>query len=104
MSNKYPYVLRGGAMATLAALLSACAVHAPLKPLPDAQTAGGMASVVTDAPAGEWPREQWWRQLGDEQLSALVEEGLKNNPDMDAAMARIQAAPSTYEPPRTTWA
>src|SRR5690606_26286637 len=67
--------------------------HAPLQPLPEAREAASLSALMeTQAQQGAWPQAQWWQQLGDPQLTALVEEGLENNPDMDAAMARIEAA------------
>lgn len=80
-------------LAAAAATLSACTAHAPIKPLPDAANAPLAFERSADGmTGGEWPQSQWWKQLGDEQLSALVAEGLQANPDMQAALARIEAA------------
>lgn len=44
------------------------------------------------APAGEWPSEQWWRAYGDAQLDALIDEALRDSPDIAAASARLRRA------------
>lgn len=42
--------------------------------------------------AGPWPDANWWEWFEDPQLSALIEEGLKNSPDLKAAEARLQVS------------
>lgn len=37
-------------------------------------------------------RVDWWREFGDPRLDALVERGLQNNPNLQAAAARLEAA------------
>ena len=39
-----------------------------------------------------WPPDQWWRLAGDPQLTALIEEGLANAPQVAVAVARIRRA------------
>ena len=39
-----------------------------------------------------WPAQDWWVSYGDPQLSALIEEALKNNPSLDQAQARARQA------------
>ncbi|MEO8747248.1 MAG: efflux transporter outer membrane subunit [Rhodanobacter sp.] len=39
-----------------------------------------------------WPAADWWKQLGDAQLDALIAEALQNNPGLAAADARSRAA------------
>lgn len=39
-----------------------------------------------------WPVEAWWQSLGDPQLNALIEEGLRGSPDAIAAAARFRRA------------
>lgn len=41
---------------------------------------------------GHWPSTQWAKQFGDPQLTALINEALVNNPDLQAAKARITQA------------
>lgn len=39
-----------------------------------------------------WPAQDWWVGYGDPQLTALIEEALKNNPSLDQAQARAKQA------------
>lgn len=41
---------------------------------------------------GHWPTTDWAKQFGDPQLVALINEALANNPDLQAAKARIAQA------------
>lgn len=61
---------------------------------PVMQTASSIGSEQTLAARGEtdWPPDQWWRLAGDPQLTALIEEGLANSPQVAVAMARIRRA------------
>src|SRR5262245_8552147 len=73
--------------------LPGCTVHAPLKSFPD--TAGdslAFARSVQGSSTAAWPDREWWTTFGDAQLSTLIKEGLAGNPDMDAALARLNAA------------
>jgi NodT family efflux transporter outer membrane factor (OMF) lipoprotein len=42
--------------------------------------------------AAAWPRRDWWKNLGDPQLDGLVNEALRDSPDMQVAMARTHQA------------
>jgi NodT family efflux transporter outer membrane factor (OMF) lipoprotein len=71
----------------VAGLLAGCATTAPptRAPVP-------MAAAFT-APAGSLDPERWWQaRLADPSLAALVEAGLKDAPNLAAAMARVEAA------------
>ncbi|WP_430391924.1 efflux transporter outer membrane subunit [Dyella sp. 20L07] len=48
-------------------------------------------SSVKVSPAA-WPAEDWWTGLGDPQLSALISEALKDNPNLAVADARARQA------------
>lgn len=39
-----------------------------------------------------WPTDHWWERYHDEQLNQLITKGLKNNPGLAAAKARLDAA------------
>lgn len=79
----------------LAALLAAaCAPVPKLGPQP---TPRGPETVAAEqslqaSPGAAWPGDLWWRALGDPQLDALVDEGLRNSPDVAAAAARFRRA------------
>jgi NodT family efflux transporter outer membrane factor (OMF) lipoprotein len=44
------------------------------------------------APPAPWPSDRWWRNYKDPQLTALIEEGLANAPDMRVAADRFARA------------
>ena len=58
-----------------------------LKPVAAYQASSSFA-----APVSAWPDDQWWRGYRDKQLDALIEEALRDSPDMAAAAARLRRA------------
>jgi NodT family efflux transporter outer membrane factor (OMF) lipoprotein len=58
------------------------------------QTADTIEASQSFAARGNtaWPPDQWWRLAGDPQLTALIEEGLANSPQVAAAVARVRRA------------
>lgn len=48
-------------------------------------------SGVTVSPAA-WPQKSWWKRLGDGQLDGLIDEALRDSPDMQIASARAHQA------------
>ena len=58
-----------------------------LRPASDYQTANSFA-----APGGTWPAERWWEGYGDAQLTELIDEALRDSPDLAAASARVRQA------------
>ena len=60
---------------------------AVFKPAASYQTQQSFAAAET-----AWPAERWWASYGDPQLDALVDEALKDSPDMLAAEARLRRA------------
>ncbi|MCK9815630.1 efflux transporter outer membrane subunit [Pseudomonas sp. MAFF 302046] len=58
--------------------------------------AGQSLSGVTLSPAA-WPKSDWWKSLGDPQLDGLIQEALRDSPDMQIASARAhQASAAAY--------
>lgn len=47
--------------------------------------------------AAEWPKGQWWKTYGDEQLNALIDEALRDSPDMALAVARLHKAQASSD-------
>lgn len=79
-----------------ALILSGCVTSRGLDPqgqLTDPTTlhADRTLSKVAVSPAG-WPTADWWTGLGDSQLTSLIEEALKDNPDLATADARVRQA------------
>ncbi|OOG49848.1 efflux transporter outer membrane subunit [Rhodanobacter sp. C01] len=76
--------------------LAGCATSRGLHPdnqLTDPQhlATGHTLADVKLTPAA-WPTQDWWVGLGDPQLSALIDEALKNNPGLAAADAAARLA------------
>lgn len=44
------------------------------------------------ATAVAWPQERWWKTYGDPQLDALIEEALRDSPNLAVAQARLRQA------------
>jgi NodT family efflux transporter outer membrane factor (OMF) lipoprotein len=57
------------------------------KPASDYQTSSSLSGTVS-----AWPAERWWQAYGDQQLDALIDEALRDSPDMAAASARLHRA------------
>ncbi|MFT4514011.1 MAG: multidrug efflux system outer membrane protein [Planctomycetota bacterium] len=85
-----------------ASLLCACAGDPPPRidddlgiAVPAAWSNGAATNKPDDAQA-EPLRIDWWRDFGDERLDTLIASGLANNPNMQAVMARLQAAAAAH--------
>ena len=50
------------------------------------------SSVSFTAQAAAWPDDHWWRNYGDPQLDALIEEALRDSPNLAVAQARLRQA------------
>jgi NodT family efflux transporter outer membrane factor (OMF) lipoprotein len=74
-------------------LASGCAQIPQLDPPPAMKKVEELGSSSSFAvPVAPWPSDQWWHVYGDTQLNALIDEALKNAPDLDLAQARLKAA------------
>lgn len=93
-----------GAVAALG-LLGGCAAVPDLGPKSGLRAAQAtdltLPAETSTAPAAplsqpvadpDWPTQDWWKGLGDAQLSALIEEGLQGAPSLAIADARLRAA------------
>ena len=69
------------------ALLPSMDQPSRLKTAADYQT-----SASFSAPVNDWPSDRWWRSYGDPQLDTLIEEALRDSPDMATANARLLSA------------
>jgi len=91
-----PYSFKSISLAVpIAALLaSGCAPVPNLGPKPvprGPETIAAQQSLPTSASA-PWPGDGWWHDLGDRQLDGLIDEGLRDSPDVAAAAARFRRA------------
>jgi NodT family efflux transporter outer membrane factor (OMF) lipoprotein len=81
---------RASLCAVLAGCLpTGCSLHSVDESVRPAVSGGEAFSVSVDGVALE---HRWWRALGDERLTALVEEALSGNLDMQRARLRIDQA------------
>src|SRR5687768_14956443 len=79
----------------LAVWVAACVVAQPPSPavhLADALQKAPMAQAWAASPGGGPVANDWIQTFGDPQLKMLVDEGLRNNLDLQAAAARVDAA------------
>lgn len=78
---------------SVALLAAGCAAVPNLGPAPMPLAADRIAaSGSLPAQGAAWPDDQWWRAFDDPQLTALIEEGLRNSPDVAAAVGRFRRA------------
>jgi NodT family efflux transporter outer membrane factor (OMF) lipoprotein len=89
----------GGLVAMIAVVSGAvCACAPQLGPMATLRPATDYAATRSfDAPAADWPRDQWWKSYADPQLDGLIEEALRNAPDLKAAHARLLTAQAQLE-------
>ncbi|MFT4172535.1 MAG: efflux transporter outer membrane subunit [Rhodocyclaceae bacterium] len=77
-------------------LLAGCANMKGLAPegqLTDAAALeSGKSLAGTPLSPAAWPAADWWRQLGDAQMDAVINEALLGNPDLAAVDARVRLA------------
>lgn len=76
--------------------LAGCASYKGLQPESQRLEAQHLqaAASLRDIPlsAAAWPRDDWWKGLGDAQLDQLITEALHDSPDMQIASARAHQA------------
>jgi NodT family efflux transporter outer membrane factor (OMF) lipoprotein len=82
--------------ALFAMSLAGCASMHGLQPQGELTQPDGLASRhslagVKLTPAA-WPRNDWWKTLGDPQLDALIDEALAGNPTLSSVDARVRVA------------
>ncbi|WP_298194781.1 efflux transporter outer membrane subunit [Novosphingobium sp.] len=83
-----------------AVLLAGCAALAGCATMPDLGTRPALRDPATlgtvpasaEAAPGAWPGDGWWKDYGDPQLAALIEEALAGSPTLAAADARARKA------------
>lgn len=84
---------RSGPVLMLSLMLGACAVPPPMTGAPALRSPATVAAASLDGPdGGAWPEESWWRDYGDTQLTALIEQAIKDSPTVAQAAARLRSA------------
>lgn len=77
----------------LALALGGCAQFSELGPRAEPKTIADYQSAQTLAgTAAAWPEDTWWKNYGDQQLNALIDEALRGAPSLAAAQARLLKA------------
>ncbi len=77
----------------LALGLAGCAQFPSLDALSAFKPASGYQTQASfTGPQVAWPEEGWWKAYGDKQLDGLIDEALRDSPDMSAAAARVRRA------------
>ncbi|HEX7156201.1 MAG TPA: TolC family protein, partial [Burkholderiaceae bacterium] len=83
----------GVLLATALSALGGCAQMPNLGPAPAIKPVEVLGSAESFAAAEQaWPGDQWWRAYGDPQLDALIDEALRDAPDLRLAQARLSGA------------
>lgn len=96
-SRATPSLLAVGGISLLVGL-GGCAqfpaldAFAVLKPASGYETSSSFSGHAT-----AWPEEHWWQAYGDQQLDALIDEALRDSPDLAAAAARLRRAEATSQ-------
>src|SRR5689334_22040977 len=93
MLNRFRPLL--AATIALPAFIAACAPVPQLGARPEVRAGDSYAaseSFASAAATAAWPAGNWWADYGDAQLTALIEEGLKDSPDLAGAAARLRSA------------
>lgn len=76
-----------------ALLAAGCAPLPPVSSPASVKTPGAFATANSfESAAAQWPVEAWWTTYGDRQLDTLVDEALRDAPDLQAASARLRRA------------
>ena len=86
------------ALLTCAASLGLSACIPDLGLMPTEKPPAAYATEKSfSAPQADWPSADWWMAYGDDQLNALVAEGLASAPDLKIAEARLRQADATAQ-------
>lgn len=89
-TRKLSVVVRGG---TALALLFIAGCAPDLGPRPEFAKPSELASTASlTAPQAVWPSDNWWKSYNDSQLDQLIEEALRDSPDLKIAEAHIRAS------------
>lgn len=94
MTHHIPRLVSTGALvATL--ILVGCVAEPEAGTSPEMRAASSFSNAETLAripSSTAWPADDWWRAYADPQLTELIEEGLKDAPDVAIAVARLHSA------------
>ncbi|WP_158899700.1 efflux transporter outer membrane subunit [Burkholderia sp. L27(2015)] len=80
------------AVSALAMLLLSACISAPDAPQQVVQSRANQLGLAAQSAA---IGERWWESFDDPQLGRLIDEGMKGNPNLEAALARVRVADAT---------
>ncbi len=82
-----------------ACLLGACLALAACAHVrdPDTRLPAAYEAPASAAPSGAVALDRWWLAFNDAELTGLIDQALKNNPDARSATARLREARATRE-------
>jgi len=90
-------LLLAAASLALAGCTSSGGLHTDARPTDAAALHSERSFARIKTTPAAWPASDWWTQLGDAQLDALIAEALKDNPDLASADARAKEAQSQVD-------
>lgn len=76
------------------ALLGGCAIPARTTPPPGLARLPAVAKPAAASAPGLWPDSRWWESFSDPGLNRIIAAGIRNNPDLALAKARLDEARS----------
>jgi len=86
------------AVIVISVLLAAgCAQLPHLDTPPALKRVEQLGTTSLSAPAAAWPGDGWWHTYRDPQLDALIEEALRDSPDLAIAKARLRGAQAVVQ-------
>jgi len=90
---QWPARLGVALSAATLAVLAGCANLGNSHSTQTLTTPGQLASAQSlPSQGGQWPSQNWVDQFNDPQLRALVDEAIKDNPNLQVAFARVRAS------------
>ncbi|CAJ0782220.1 Outer membrane protein OprM [Ralstonia psammae] len=90
---RWPARLGVALSAVTLAVLAGCANLGNSHSTQTLTTPGQLASAQSlPSQGGQWPSQNWVDQFNDPQLRALVDEAIKDNPNLQVAFARVRAS------------
>lgn len=92
--RKQLWRMRAIAASAIALALTACASVPDLGPQPVLRSLATIdaATTLQGSDRSQWPGEGWWTEMGDAQLTALIEAALIDSPDALLAASRVRRA------------
>lgn len=78
-------------------LMTACASFSGIAPTAVAIDHLSLPATSATQANGQWPQQTWWTMFGDPQLNSLIDQALKNSPNLATAQTRIARAQASVD-------